>query len=309
MNIKALRAFRYAFSEGSVAAASEVMHLSQPAISRLISGLEAELKLKLFDRSGRSLSPTTEGIAFYRDAGRILDNLDEIPRIAGEIRAGRTESLRIVTMPRVAQFLSAPAVAQFSQDYPEVNVTLDVRARREAGKWLAGQEYDIGIAALPVSHPDIRTTPLVRVRALAIVQKDHPLADADKVTADQLADDTVIRLMHGLLLRDQLDDTFNSAGVTPRKTHEVSASQLACALVAEGAGITIADEMVAHLFRDRVSAVPIEPERWMTFGLLLPKSQKPNEVADRFREILALHVERVCSSSETMHSLIPKPAG
>lgn len=309
MNIKALRAFRHAFSEGSVAAASEVMHLSQPAVSRLISGLEAELKLKLFDRSGRSLSPTTEGIAFYREAGRILDNLDEIPRIAGEIRAGRMESLRIVTMPRIAQFLSAPAVAQFSQDYPDVNVTLDVRARREAEKWLAGQEYDIGIAALPVSHPDIQTMPLVRVRALAILPKNHPLADLDTVTADQLANDTVIRLTHGLLLRDQLDDTFNSAGVTPRKTHEVSASQLACALVAEGAGITIADEMVAQPFRDRVSAVPIEPERWMTFGLLLPKSQKPNEVTDRFKEILALHVERVCWSSETMHSLTRTQTG
>ena len=303
MNIKALRAFRHAFSEGSVAAASEVMHLSQPAISRLISGLEAELKLMLFDRSGRSLSPTTEGIAFYREAGRILDNLDEIPHIAGEIRAGRTESLRIVTMPRVAQFLSAPAVAQFIQEYPKVNVTLDVRARREAGKWLAGQEYDIGIAALPVSHPDIRTVPLVRVRALAIVPKDHPLSDMGQISADQLAGETVIRLMHGLLLRDQLDDTFNSAGITPRKTHEVSSSQLACALVAEGAGITIADEMVAHPFRDCIASVPIKPEKWMTFGLLLPSTQKPNEAADRFREILSLHVDRVCAPSETMNSL------
>ncbi|WP_371170844.1 LysR family transcriptional regulator [Aliiroseovarius sp. 2305UL8-7] len=303
MNIKALRAFRHAFSEGSIAAASDVMHLSQPAISRLISGLETELKLSLFDRSGRSLSPTTEGIAFYREAGRILDNLDEIPRIAGEIRAGRTESLRIVTMPRIAQFISTPAVARFIQSYPDVNVTLDVRARREAGKWLAGREYDLGIAALPVTHPDIRTVPLVRVRASAILPKTHSLSGADYVTADQLVNDTVLRLMHGLLLRDQLDDTFNSAGVTPQKTHEVSSSQLACALVAEGAGVTIADEMVAYPFHDRVSSVPIIPERWMTFGLLLPKAQKPNEAVDQFVEVLALHINRACASSETMHSV------
>lgn len=303
MNTKALRAFHHAFSEGSVAAASRTMHLSQPAISRLISGLEAELKLQLFDRSGRSLSPTNEGLAFYREAGRILDNLDEIPRIAGEIRAGRTESLRIVTMPRIAQFLSAPAVAQLIQECPDVNVSLDVRARRESGKWLAGREYDIGIGALPVSHPEIRTVPLIRVRALAILPKAHPLSDTDHVTADQLANDTVIRLMHGLLLRDQLDDTFNSAGVTPANTHEVSSSQLACALVAEGGGITIADEMVASPFGDRVATVPIEPEKWMTFGLLFPKTSESNDATARFREILVWFVKRVSAESETMQSL------
>ena len=302
MNVKALRAFRHAFSEGSIAAASDIMHLSQPAISRLISGLEAELKLRLFDRSGRSLSPTTEGIAFYREAGRILDNLDEVPRIAAEIRAGRTESLRVVTMPRIAQFLSAPAVAQFTRENPEVSVTLDVRARRDASKWLAGREYDIGIAALPVSHPDIRTVPLVRVRALAILPRDHPLANEASIAAEQLASETIIRLMQGLLLREQLDDAFNSAGVAPEVTHEVSSSQLACALVAEGAGITIADEMVAASFGDRLVSIPIEPEKWMTFGMLLPKYQQSGSAAKQFQDKLVEHVKRVCRSSDTMRS-------
>lgn len=304
MNIKALRAFQHAFSEGTLAAASEVMHLSQPAVSRLISGLEAELKLQLFDRSGRSLTPTREGIAFYREAGRILDNLDEVPRIAGEIRAGRTESLRVVTMPRIAQPLSAPVVARFIRDNPEINVSLDVRARREAGRWLAGREYDIGIGALPVRHPDIRTVSLLRVRALAILPKGHELATRESVTAEMLADETIIRLMHGLLLRDQLDDTFNSAGIVPTRTHEVSSSQLACALVAEGAGITIADELVARP-SGKVAMVPIVPERWMTFGLFYPRSAESDDATGKFERLLVSYVEDICRRSDTMQSAQP----
>ncbi len=271
MNIKALRAFRATLSEGSLVAASEILHLSQPAISRLISGLEAELKLTLFDRSGRNLTPTPEGLAFYREAGRILDNLDEVPRIAAEIRAGRTETLRIVTMPRIAQSLSAPAVARFMKASPGTNINLDVRARREAGKWLAGREYDIGIGALPVDHPGIVTKPLLRVRAQAVLPLDHPLSIREEITASDLAEETIIRLMHGLLLRDQLDDIFHSAGVTPKQTCEVAASQLACSLVAEGAGVTVADELVvAQTNSDKLALVPVTPERWMTFGLLYP---------------------------------------
>ncbi len=271
MNTKALRAFRATLSEGSLVAASEILHLSQPAISRLISGLEAELKLTLFDRSGRNLTPTPEGLAFYREAGRILDNLDEVPRIAAEIRAGRTETLRIVTMPRIAQSLSAPAVARFMKTSPGTNINLDVRARREAGKWLAGREYDIGIGALPVDHPGIVTKPLLRVRAQAVLPLDHPLSIREEITASDLAEETIIRLMHGLLLRDQLDDIFHSAGVTPKQTCEVAASQLACSLVAEGAGVTVADELVvAQTNSDKLALVPVTPERWMTFGLLYP---------------------------------------
>lgn len=302
MNIKALRAFRHAFSEGTLAAASEVMHLSQPAVSRLISGLEAELKLQLFDRSGRSLRPTREGSAFYREAGRILDSLDEVPRIAGEIRAGRTESLRIVTMPRIAQSIAAPVVAGFIRDHPEINVSLDVRARREAGRWLAGREYDIGIGVLPVRHPGIRTVPLLRVRALAIMPGNHDLATRQSVTAEMFAGETVIRLMHGLLLRDQLDDTFHSAGIAPARTLEVSSSLIACALVAEGAGVTIADELVARRYGDEMALVPIDPERWMTFGMFHRRTTNPDEATRMFERRLIDHVEDICRGSDTMRS-------
>ncbi len=301
MNIKALRAFRAALSEGSLVAASEILHLSQPAVSRLISGLEAELKLTLFDRSGRNLTPTPEGLAFYREAGRILDNLDEVPRIAAEIKAGRTESLRIVTMPRIAQSLSAPAVARFLQKNPETNVSLDVRARREAGKWLAGREYDIGIGALPVNHPGIVTKPLLRVRAQAVMPIGHPLSSREKLAAGDLAKEPVVRLMHGLLLRDQLDDFFRSAGVTPVHSCEVAASQLACALVAEGAGITIADELVAmhHTPKD-LTLVPVVPERWMTFGLLYPASQTKSHNLLQFEETLLEVVSDLAHRSPTL---------
>lgn len=302
MNIKALRAFRATLSEGSLAAASQILNLSQPAVSRLISGLEGELRLTLFDRSKRNLTPTPEGTAFFREAGRILDNLDEVPRIAAEIRAGRTETLRVVAMPRIAQAVASPAVARFVQEYPDTGVSLDIRARREAGKWLAGREYDIGIGALPVAHPEIRSELLLRVRAQAIVPAGHALAQRETLTVDDLVHEPVIRLMHGLLLRDQLDDIFQSAGLVPRQSCEVASSTLACALVADGAGITIADELVAaQLDPSRIKPIPITPERWMSFGLLFPASAKSSKASENLVTILraqALQLARVSPTIE-----------
>ncbi len=283
MNIKALRAFRATLSGGSLAVAAEKLHLSQPAVSRLISSLEGELKLDLFDRSGRNLMPTPEGMAFYREAGRILDNLDEVPRIVAEIRAGRTQTLRVVAMPRVSQALASPAVADFLQQFPDINVSLDVRARREAGEWLVGREYDIGVGALPVDHPEIYTEVLLRARPVAILPAGHPLAERSELRAEDLSEYPIIRLMRGLLLRDQLDDIFSAVGIVPQHLCEVSSSQVACQLVADGAGITIADQMVsAKIDTDKIVTVPIVPKRWMAFGLLYPKASVTTPGRDAF---------------------------
>ena len=204
-------------------------------------------------------------------------------------------------MPRIAQSLSAPAVARFMKDNPDTNINLDVRARREAGKWLAGREYDIGIGALPVDHPGIATKPLLRVQAQAVLPVNHRLTSQNALTAGDLADETIIRLMHGLLLRDQLDDIFHSAGVTPRQTCEVAASQLACALVAEGAGVTIADELVAAQTRsDRLVLVPVTPERWMTFGLLYPASEAKSDALRLFEKSLFEVVGDLALQSPTL---------
>lgn len=64
------------------------LNLSAPAVSRLVSGLEAEPGLTLFQRSGRNLSPSSEGTQSYAQTHRLLASIDDLPRIADDIREG-----------------------------------------------------------------------------------------------------------------------------------------------------------------------------------------------------------------------------
>lgn len=282
-----------AFSEGSIASASKIMHLSQPAISRLISGLEHELKLQLFDRSGRNLTPTDEGMAFYQEAGRILDSIEEIPRIARDIRNQRVERLRVACMSRALRLLAVPVVAAFHRQHPNHNIRLDIRARRDAGKLLASETYHVGIGVLPFNRPSIATQPLVRSRMMAVVPKGHHLTRYEEISADLLTDEVLIRLTYGLLLREQIDTFFHAAGIIPHRTIEVSSSEAACSLVAEGCGVTIVDEMVAKPYQDSIERIPLVPETWTTYGLLLPKTDKPLTATPKFTELLTLHIESI----------------
>ncbi|WP_133405962.1 LysR family transcriptional regulator [Parashewanella tropica] len=286
MNIKALRAFRITMIEGSIAKASEKMHLSQSAISRLISSLEGELKLDLFLRSGRRLIPTQQALAFDREARRILDNLDEIKRIADEIRTAQTQRLRVLAMPRVAPTLVSPTVKRFLEEHSDVHLSVDVRTHRDAEQWLLGREYDLGIGPLPINHPDISSEVLLKVRAAAILPLNHPLCDKTEINASDLKDEAMIALLPHLLLRTQMEDFFHSAGQEKAFACEVASSQLACFLVADGAGITIADSLTAKIVDNQVVTRPIVPERWMSFGILYPKSVELSSAAKEFIALL-----------------------
>jgi DNA-binding transcriptional LysR family regulator len=283
MNIKALRAFRATMLEGSLVAASRAVHLSAPATSRLISQLEAQLRLTLFERDGRRLRPTAAGTAFFRDCSRILDGLDELPSIADAVRAGRQQALRVVAMPRVAGALVAPAVARFMAVEPHRPVRLDVRARREASHWLASREYDLAVGTLPLAHPEIETRPLLRVQAQVVMPRRHRLARRTVVTAQDLVDERVITLLPGLLLRTQLDDSFHSVGLQPSYACECASSQMACQLVSQGAGVALADTLtLMGLNAAGLVLRPFAPQRWMSFGLLLPARHALGPAAKRF---------------------------
>ena len=104
VNIKALTAFKYVYTKGSIVSASQYMHLSVSALSRMISNLEYTLQLQLFIREGKQLIPTVEAIEFYPEVERILENIEKNVQCGWRFTAGRTKNLRIISVPKMAQF-------------------------------------------------------------------------------------------------------------------------------------------------------------------------------------------------------------
>ncbi len=293
MNIKALRAFRLVVSEGSVNAAAKEMYLSQPAVSRLIALLENELKLTLFLRSGRRMLLTDEGAAFLKEAGRILANLDDIPRIANEIRSSGIKRLRLVTMPRVALSLVCPAVTEFGRKFPNVHVSIDLKTRRDLEHWIAGKEYDLGFGGTPVVHRAVIAKPMVKVRVGVLLPKHHRLVDRTELTCADIVNERLIAQMPGLQFREQTDEIFDSCGLKPDYSVVTSSSQIACQLVAEGAGITLIDRLSAWTSNhDKVVMRPLIPERWFNFGLIHSREAGLSPLAQEFLTCLKAEIEQ-----------------
>ena len=268
MNLKALRAFQLIVEGGSLTAASKSLGLSQPAVSRLVSLLEDELKLLLFNRSGRTLRVTEKGAAFYVATRQILAGLEEIPRIAKDIQAS-DKQLRVVTTPRIALGLISPALQRLRDVRPKLRFTIDVLSRFDVDNLAGLRRFDLAIASLPVTHSlvELENVPLFRVRLEAVMRKDHPLASRKRVTAADLAQEELLGLWEDQLWRQQMNDFMRSNGAAGNYTVETRSSLMACQMAIDGAGVAVFDRVSARgLDLSAAAFRPLEPERWIAFG-------------------------------------------
>lgn len=285
MKLQALRLFLRIMELGSLAAAAQSLNMSQSAASRLLSGLEHGTGLRLFHRDRMRLVPTTEGTSFFAEVRRVLVAIDDLPRVAERVASGTRVRLRIVSMPRFAASLLAPAVADFHRHHPEVDVA--IIHRRELELAIANQSFDLGIGALPLDNPGIEAQPLLSLPAVVVLPARHPLARRKSLGARDLAAETLVVLGPGTQLRHDVEAMFAAEGVAVRPKIVVDSLEFACRLVAQGAGVAIADSLTpAALGAGRLAMVPWRPRTLFHVGVLLPALMPPSRSVEQFLESL-----------------------
>jgi len=286
MNIKGFRAFTQVMITGTLSAAAKSMSISESALSRQLSVLEAELGLILFSREKRRLIPTEEGEAFFREAERLLDSIEQIPEVVSEIKKGTRRRMRIIVMPRMAGCIAAPAVSQFLKMQPDMGVTVEIQPRRFLERWVASRKFDLGLGALPAYHSDILTEKIYSVPAVAVLHPNHVLASRSSLRVEELSGERFITMPPDTLLGQQVAGILSKAGVVPNSPIQASQALLCCNFVAQGLGVTITDAMISKAIGPSVKIIPLEPQVLMDFGLLYPLGVKRTKETQQFVEII-----------------------
>src|SRR6267142_4787472 len=124
MNFRHLRAFAAIADAGGFARAAVRLNLSQPALSRQIHALEADLGVPLFDRVGRRVQLTSEGEDLLRCGRRLLAEADSLGERARSLKTGETGILRVGATPQVIENLLAGFLTQYRRRHPGVEVHL-----------------------------------------------------------------------------------------------------------------------------------------------------------------------------------------
>lgn len=278
MDIKDLNAFRMVVETGTVTRAAMQLRRTQSAVSRIVAGLEDELGFPLFERTRKRLTLTAEGHAFFRETERLLANFDDILDAAHDIRDGRFSRIRIVSMPALAHGLLPDAIAAFQRSNPRSSVSVDVRRRAEVTRWIAGRQFDIGVATLPIDYPGIATVSLAKVRALAVLPKGHPLVKSKSVSLLNLASEPLVGLGADAMIQSRINKLFGKLGRKPNLVVDTSSLLAVCHFVASGLGCGIVDPFTARAAGQAdVAFRPLEPRMEIEYGLLFEKDQVPSD--------------------------------
>jgi DNA-binding transcriptional LysR family regulator len=282
MNLKRLQAFRAVYEAASVTQAAERLHTTQPAVSRLIGDLEAELGLALFVRERRRLAPTSEGRAFYREAEKALAAVDQIVDIARDIRTLKGAHLRIVAPMLTAFGVLPAAVGAFRRAHPHTRVSLDIKDIRDIAGWVAEGPFDIGVTALPFEDARVECEPLATVPTVLVLPTRHPLAAKRVVEAKDLSGEPMI-LPLGNPPRAQVCAPLEAAGLKIESTIDASSALLVCQLVAQGLGVAVLDPFTFKVASSLgIVSRPLRPAPEFVFGLFFPRHRPRSPLVNAF---------------------------
>lgn len=203
MDTQALKAFVTVAKLESFSLAAEQLHLTQPAISKRINTLEAQLDTLLFERHNRTVSLTHNGQKLLPKAREILNLMEDTEQsilnnsndISGPLALGTSHHIGLHKLP--------PILSQFVADHPAVNLQLEFMDSEFAFKSIRERKLDLALSTLSTTpEKDIEQIPLWQDKMVFVCGHQHPLSRTDKISLEQLT-------QHHAILPDSNTITFN----------------------------------------------------------------------------------------------------
>ncbi|HZZ83720.1 MAG TPA: LysR substrate-binding domain-containing protein [Anaeromyxobacteraceae bacterium] len=258
MDLRALRAFVEVVRRGGFSRAGEVLHLTQPSVSKLVKGLEEELGTPLLLRERGGVVLTEAGRVVLERAQAALGSLAGIEEQLSELAGARRGRLRVGLPPMVGGAFFPEVIADFHRRYPGVALELREEGARAVEALVRSRELDVGVTLLPTDEAAFEALPLVRDRLLAVLHPASPLARRRRVALAELSEQPLILFRADFALHGRILEACRGAGFAPQVVSESAQWDFIAAMVAADLGIALLPGTIcARLDPRRVRAVPL----------------------------------------------------
>jgi len=294
MNAKQLSAFRAVMLTGSMSEASQMLFVSQPAVSRLIKDLEESLGFTLFDRRNSRVYATQSAHSFYREVERHFIGLDNLTQAADKIRMLKTGKLRLASAPVFAFSEMPRLVSDFVKAHEEVSVSFVTYSSVEVMNMVGSQQFDLGVVMLPVESTEIAIGDCFQVDCQCIMPPGHPLADQEVVQAIDLHQQDYVAIgEQNTVTRFRIDKVLHDSRAKPKVQIETPFFITAEAFVREGLGVSIVDPFTAQRYVDQGGiARPFQPSVPLYFGFITPLNRPPVGLVREFIDGCIEHLQQ-----------------
>ncbi|GGJ12139.1 LysR family transcriptional regulator [Neoroseomonas lacus] len=303
VTLRQLRAFLTVARERSFTRAAAQLHVTQSALTVSIKSLEAELGLKLLDRSTRSVTPTLHGERFLTLAERMLEEMEQA---LDDLQAHARRERGLVVVAATASLVShalAPALGVLNRRHPGILVRILEANTGEATRRLLSGEADIILTTLLEPDPAMDAVPLLRDRFGVACAPGHKLlAGAGPLDWSALRDQPLLSLGSESGIRALLERQAPSWLAHPRARHEVSSVGGLRSLIRQGIGVAALPALAALPMReDGLGFRPLAPAVYRTVYLARRQGRSPTPATSA---LVALLLDQVALlADETIEAL------
>jgi LysR family hydrogen peroxide-inducible transcriptional activator len=250
--------------------AAESCGVTQSTLSSLISKLEAELDVTIFDRAGHPVKPTALGEEIISQARVVLYNASQIEELISSCKGQSVGNLRLGIAPTIAPYILPKLLKILSQRYPEVHLTVEESRARNILDKIKTAELDVALLATPVEEQDLLEIPVYRERLVAYLSPDEKLYGETQLMSSFLSPTNVWVLREGYCPGNGGGFPFCQCRTDSKAVYEAGSIDTLVRIVDENGGYTIIPELHIPLLseaqkRNIRPLVSPEPHRDVAF--------------------------------------------
>ena len=251
MNIKQVKAFLSVAESLSFAQAANQLHLSQPALSLAIKGLEEALGGKLLTRTTRTIALTPEGDALVPIAKRLLAQWQDAEDEMKQRFALQMGKISIAAMPSFAGSLLPKAIQQYHQRFPNIQVAIDDVLSDIVVERVANNSVELGVTFEPQHSEGLTFYPLYNDEFIAILPNHHPLASQQELTWVALLQQNFITLQRPSSVRKMIENTLKDANIDLTVAFDAHQLTTVIRMVSEGMGVAVVPATCRQQIREQ----------------------------------------------------------
>ena len=289
ITLRQLKVFEAVARNLSFSRAAQELHLTQPAVSMQVKGLEGQTGLPLLEQVGKRIHLTEAGAELARFAREVQSGMKDCEDTLAAIRGVSGGRLHLAVVS-TAKYFAPRLLAEFSRRHPGVTVKLSVTNREQVIGELQANQVDIAIMGRPPRGLDVVATAFAKHPHGIIASPEHPLARRRNLDLSRLANENFLLREQGSGTRMSMERVFADHGVKLVSSMELASNETIKQAVMAGMGLTFLSlhtvglELSAgKLVRLDVRGTPVTRD----WHVVYRKGKRLSPLAESFRAFLA----------------------
>jgi|TARA_B100001063_G_scaffold29117_1_gene22316 DNA-binding transcriptional LysR family regulator len=255
-----IEVFYHIYNEGSLTRAAKVLNVSQPLVSKTLAYAEHKLKLKLFVRHARRLSPTPEADILFKHAADVNQQISKFNNIAQNLVSDPSSTINVGCTPSLGLGLLPSLLNQYLKIHPGTKFNIVNLQSLDLEDQLKELTFDMVICFNPNDSDLFKKTILYSGKLVLIAPKDNaPKESIFKLARIQNEPFIKIKNLKTNASQNNLDDVLKKEGIAVNWIAETETIQVAKAMVEKGSGYAIIDDFSASIYGDKISIHDIDP--------------------------------------------------